>query len=108
MTTAAKYFPMKPLLAFRSLLALAGLFVAQLPLFAQRGAPAPTIVAAPYHASGIYAAGEKAGWTISPAPGAAVPAADFTYTVKTNNSATIKTGAFNLASGSATIEVVQN
>lgn len=99
---------MKFLPALRSLLALAGLFVAQFSLLAQRGAPAPTFVAAPYHASGIYAAGEKAGWTITPVPGVTPPTGDFTYTVKTNNSATIKTGTFNLSSGPATIEVVQN
>jgi len=99
---------MKTFSAVRSLFALAGLFAAQLPLFAQRGGPPPIVAAAPFHASGIYAAGEKAGWTITAVPGATLPAGDFTYTVKTNNSATIKSGSFSLASGSATIEVVQN
>src|SRR5262245_24608937 len=94
----------------RFLLALAGLFVAHLPLLAQRGpAPAPLLVAEPLRASGLYATGEKASWTIAPAPGATLPAGDFTYTVKTNNAATIKSGTFNFASAkTATIDVVQN
>jgi len=103
---------MKSLPALRPLLALAltGLFTALTPLLAQRGpAPAPLLVAEPLHASGIYAAGEKASWTIAPAPGATLPAGDFTYTVKTNNAATIRTGTFNFASAkTATIDVVQN
>ncbi len=88
---------------------LSALLVAAMPLSAaqQRG-PAPTIVATPFKATGIYSVGEKAGWSISPAPGATPPAGDFTYTVKTNNAATIKTGTFSLASGQASIEVVQN
>ncbi len=87
---------------------LSALLCAALPLSAaqQRG-PAPVIVATPLHATGIYAAGEKAGWTITATPGTPVPAGDFSYTVKTNNSATIKTGTFSLATGSATIEVTQ-
>ena len=100
---------MKSLPALRFLLALAGLFLAHLPLLAQRGpAPAPILVAEPLHPSGIYGAGEKVSWTITLAPGATPPAGDFTYTVKTNNSAIIKTGSFNFASGSVTLEVVQN
>jgi cephalosporin-C deacetylase len=89
-------------IALLALLAAAPLLSA-----AQRG-PAPTIAATPLKATGIYAAGEKAGWTITPAPGATPPAGDFSYTVKTNNSATIKTGTFSLAAGSATIEVAHN
>jgi cephalosporin-C deacetylase len=103
---------MKSLPAFRPLLALAlaSLFVAHLPLHAQRGpAPAPLLVAEPVRATGIYATGEKVSWTIAPAPGATLPAGDFTYTVKTNNAATIKSGSFDFASGkTATIDVVQN
>ena len=88
---------------------LAALLAVALPLSAaqQRG-PVPTIVATPLKATGIYVAGEKAGWTITPAPGATPSAGEFTYTVKTNNAATIKTGTFSLASGQASIEIVQN
>jgi len=87
---------------------LAALLVAVLPLSAAQRGPAPTIAATPLKPTGIYAAGEKAGWTITPAPGATPPAGDFSYTVKANNSATIKTGTFSLAGGSATIEVAHN
>ncbi|MEO7412314.1 MAG: hypothetical protein ABIZ81_03065 [Opitutaceae bacterium] len=86
---------MKPFHVIRSLLAFAGLLAALTPLSAQRGGPSPIIAAAPFRATGIYGTGEKAGWTVTPAPGATLPAGDFTYTVKTNNSATIKTGSFN-------------
>lgn len=100
---------MKSLSAVRFLLTFASLFAALAPLSAQRGTPPPPIIAAaPFRPTGIYAAGEKAGWTITPAPGATLPAGEFTYTVKTNNSATIKTGSFDFASGPAIIEVVQN
>jgi cephalosporin-C deacetylase-like acetyl esterase len=87
---------------------LAAFLAVALPLSAAQRGPAPTIVATPLKATGIYAAGEKAGWTITPAPGATPPAGDFSYTVKTNNAATIKTGTFSLATGSATIEVTHN
>ncbi|MEI6861264.1 MAG: hypothetical protein WCL04_03335, partial [Verrucomicrobiota bacterium] len=71
-------------------------------------APAPgPVTATPLHKSGIYDLGEKAGWTLTATPGVPTPAGDFTYTVKTNNAAVIKTGTFSLASGSATIEVTQ-
>ena len=99
---------MKLLHAARPLLSLALFFAALAPLSAQRGAPPPIIAAAPFRPTGIYATGEKAGWTITPVSGATLPAGDFTYTIKTNNSAIIQTGTFNFASGSAIIEVVQN
>ena len=76
-----------------------------------RGAAAPApgpVTATPLHKSGIYDLGEKAGWTLTATPGVPTPAGDFTYTVKTNNAAVIKTGTFSLASGSATIEVTTN
>ncbi len=90
----------RPGLLFASVL-LASL----LPLTAQRGpqAPAP-VTATPFHPSSIYNLGDKAGWTITPTPGITVPAGDFSYTVKTNNSATVKTGTFSLATGNAAIE----
>jgi cephalosporin-C deacetylase len=56
----------------------------------------------PFHSTGIYRLGEKAGWTVSLPKGAA--AAKYTYEIKTNNFDTIKTGTLDLSSGSATIE----
>src|SRR5215208_7098362 len=57
----------------------------------------------PYRAGGIYAVGEKVGWTAALPPGAA-PAAGYTYTVRKNNQDVIKTGALDFSSGRATIE----
>ena len=58
----------------------------------------------PFNAGGIYRLGEKAGWTVSPAQGAAAPTTKYTYQIKKNNLDTIKTGTLDFASGSATIE----
>ena len=58
----------------------------------------------PFHSSGIYRLGEKAGWTVSPPPGAPAPAARYRYEIKKNNFDTIKSGTLDFASGSATIE----
>lgn len=57
----------------------------------------------PYKASGIYAVGEKVGWTAALPPGAA-PAAGYTYAVRKNNQDVIKTGTLDFSSGRATIE----
>jgi cephalosporin-C deacetylase-like acetyl esterase len=57
---------------------------------------------APFHSTGIYRLGEKAGWTVSLPNGAA--AAKYNYEIKKNNFETIKTGTLDLSSGSATIE----
>jgi cephalosporin-C deacetylase-like acetyl esterase len=57
---------------------------------------------APFHSTGIYRLGEKAGWTVSLPNGAA--AAKYNYEIKKNNFDTIKTGTLDLSSGSATIE----
>ncbi len=59
----------------------------------------------PYKPSGIYAVGEKVGWTAAPAQGAA-PSAVYTYTVRKNNQDVIKTGTLDLSSGRATIETI--
>src|SRR5215207_3919317 len=55
----------------------------------------------PYRAGGIYAVGEKVGWTAALPPGAA-PAAGYTYTVRKNNQDVIKTGALDFSPGRAT------
>src|SRR5215208_3706298 len=57
----------------------------------------------PYKASGIYAVGEKVGWTAALPPGAAQPAG-YTYTVRKNNQDVLKTGTLDFSSGRATIE----
>src|SRR5215213_8158548 len=65
--------------------------------------PAQQPTFTPYKASGIYAVGEKVGWTAALPPGAA-PAAGYTYAVRKNNQDVIKTGTLDFSSGRATIE----
>lgn len=59
----------------------------------------------PFHASGIYALGEPAGWTVTPAAGAAQPAGGYTYTIKENNFTLLKSGRIDPAAGTAKVEV---
>lgn len=66
-------------------------------------APAP-LVLTPYKPSGIYALGDTVGWKVSVRPGAH-PANDYTFTAKKNALEVIKTGALDLSSGAASIEV---
>lgn len=53
----------------------------------------------PFHSTGIYKVGEKAGWTVSGTKGA-----KYAYEIKKNNFDTIKNGTLDLSSGTTTIE----
>ncbi|HVS75874.1 MAG TPA: acetylxylan esterase, partial [Steroidobacteraceae bacterium] len=53
---------------------------------------------------GIYALGDKVGWTVTVAGDEAPPKGRFSYTIKSNNLDVVKTGSFDLSSGKATIE----
>lgn len=64
----------------------------------------PQLVFTPFHADGIYALGEKVGWTVTPAPGTVAPKGSFSYTIKSNNLDVVKSGSFDLRSGTATVE----
>ena len=55
----------------------------------------------PFHKSGIYELGERAGW-------AAQGAGTYSYVIRTNNREVIQSGTLNLASGSPTIETTVN
>ena len=68
--------------------------------------PAQTqpLIFTPFHQNGIYALGEKAGWTVTLPQGAANPSTSYTYTMKKNNLDIIAAGALDLSPGSATIE----
>lgn len=55
----------------------------------------------PYKAGGVYAVGEKVGWTAEPPP---ARAAAYTYAVRKNNQTVIKTGTLDFSSGRAVIE----
>ena len=82
------------------------LFAASLALFlgAASFAQAQQLTFTPFHSEGIYAPGEKVGWTVSLPAGAVAPAARYTYTIKTNDMDVIGTGSFDLSTGSAIIE----
>jgi cephalosporin-C deacetylase len=56
----------------------------------------------PFHSTGIYRIGEKAGWTVSLPNDTA--AAKYTYEIKKNNFDVLKTSTLDFSSGSATIE----
>ncbi len=57
---------------------------------------------APLKSSGIYAVGEPLGWTVTPAQGV-TPKTTYSYTVRSNGSAEIAKGVFDLSQGSARI-----
>ncbi len=67
-------------------------------------AAAPQVIFTPFHADGIYALGQEVGWTATLAPGTVAPAGRFTYTIRSNDLDIVKTGSFDLRSGTATIE----
>ena len=62
----------------------------------------------PLNPSGIYAPGEKAGWAISLATGATVPAGGFKYVLKQNGLDVLKSGELDLVGGQATIATTLN
>lgn len=74
------------------------------PVTAAAAADAPKLVFTPFHGDGIYALGEKVGWRVTAAPGTVPPKGRFGYTIRSNNLDVVKTGSFDLSSGTATIE----
>jgi cephalosporin-C deacetylase len=71
---------------------------------AATAADPPQLLFTPFHANGIYALGEKVGWTVTAAPGTVPPKGRFSYTIKSNDLDVVKTGSFDLGSGTAIIE----
>ena len=59
----------------------------------------------PEHASGIYAAGDMVGWTVTAKPGVAVPPGGFSYTIKLNNATLLQDGKVDPAKGQNRIEL---
>ncbi len=83
----------------------AALFTCLLASFATAAvADESKLVFTPFHADGIYAIGEKIGWTVALAPDVVLPKGRFTYTIRSNDLDLVKTGSFDLSSGTATIE----
>jgi len=68
----------------------------------------------PFRRSGIYAAGEKVGWTVARRSGNEAPDSKslvnttFNFTIKKNNQDLLKTGTLDLSAGSAAIEITLN
>lgn len=66
-------------------------------------APGPVVATVvPYKPSGIYAFGEKAGWTVTG------PAGTYHYVLKRNNQSPIASGDLDLATGEKRIETVSS
>src|SRR5215471_268255 len=66
---------------------------------------AAQLTATPYKASGIYAIGEKLGWTGSLPQGPTSKSGHYTYTVKKNNQGVIKSVSLSFSTdGRAIIE----
>lgn len=66
---------------------------------------ADAFVLKPLKSSGIYDLGEKAGWTVSMAPGTSA-AGEFTYTLKKNDAEVILSGRLSASTGNTLIETV--
>jgi cephalosporin-C deacetylase len=86
-----------------SRIAVAVFFTATL-ASAQRGTPIPQqLTFTPYHASGIYDAGETVGWTVTPGP--VEPTYSYKWTIRRNNAEVLKEGKLDLSSGQDRIEI---
>ena len=90
-------FPARLRLSAAGLALASAFFLTALPARAQE------LSFVPFHQNGIYALGEKAGWTVTLAQGATA-SSHYTYIIKRNNFDVIAAGALDLSSGSATIE----
>lgn len=71
---------------------------------AQRGAPIEQqLTFVPYHASGIYDAGETVGWTVTPGP--VPPRYSYKWAIRRNRAVVLKEGKLDLSSGFDKIEI---
>jgi cephalosporin-C deacetylase-like acetyl esterase len=59
---------------------------------------------APFHADGIYAVGERVGWTVTVPADTHLPDGGYHYVIRRNSADALKESALDLSSGSATIE----
>jgi cephalosporin-C deacetylase-like acetyl esterase len=71
--------------------------------FAQRGPIDQQLTFTPYHASGIYDAGETVGWAVAPGP--VTPTYAYRWTIRRNNAVVLKEGKLDLSSGKDKIEI---
>jgi cephalosporin-C deacetylase len=71
----------------------------------QPSSSTPALTFTPFKSSGIYAVGEKVGWTVvAAAPAAAAPEVRYGYSVRRNNAVPIHNGPLVFSDGKATIE----
>ncbi len=61
-----------------------------------RPAGAQQLAFSPFRADGTYRVGERVGWTIAVAPGGQPEAGRYTYTIRRDGLAVIRTGAFEI------------
>jgi cephalosporin-C deacetylase len=80
-----------------------GLLLAAAFAFAQRSPIQQQLTFTPYRASGIYAAGETVGWTVTPGPVA--PTYAYRWAIRRNNAVVLKEGKLDLSSGKDKIEI---
>ena len=71
-------------------------------LLAVRRRAAPSVEAVPFRPSGIYAAGERIGWTVRLPEGA--PQGEYRYSLKRDNRIELRSGALAFDSGQAIVE----
>jgi cephalosporin-C deacetylase-like acetyl esterase len=83
---------------------LCAVIVALIAIIHPSATDAQQLTFAPEHATGIYAVGERVGWTVSVPPGSTASTGAYTYTVKRNGLEVVKTGSITLAGGPAKIE----
>ena len=67
-------------------------------------AAAQPLTFTPFHENGIYAAGERAGWTIALPPDTKPPEGGIHYVIRKNNAVQIQEGTLDFTSGRAVIE----
>ena len=84
-----------------SVLAVAVSFIAAI-------CPAQQLTVTPFHKSGIYNLGEKAGWNVSLPDGATPPTNNYTYTIKQNSQVLLQSNVLDLSSGKTKIEISLN
>jgi cephalosporin-C deacetylase len=74
------------------------------PLAGWPAARAQQLTFTPYHADGIYAIGERVGWTVDTAAGGGASPGTYTYKIKRDGGTVIGRGSFDVPSARATIE----
>lgn len=67
-------------------------------------AEAQPLAFTPYHATGVYAVGERVGWSVAVEPGQSATPGRYTYVVRRDGLAIVGRGSFDIPSATATVE----